>query len=108
MQRRRVLPLTVLLLLAIGLHAQVTSTAPLSGTVTDQTGSVVPGTAVTVQNMETGTTYKAVTGANGTFNVPALSTGTYSVLASAKGFKQATVANIKLDVGVPASVMIRL
>ena len=65
MRPRRFLPLTVLLLLAIGLHAQVTSTAPLSGTVTDQTGSVIPGTAVTVQNLETGTTYQAVTGANG-------------------------------------------
>src|SRR4051812_17638987 len=93
-------------LLAIGLHAQVTSTAPISGTVTDQTGSVVPGTAVTVQNIETGANYQAVAGANGTFNVPALSTGTYSVTVSAKDFKQATIAGIKLDVGVPASVMI--
>jgi len=105
---RRFAIFALLPLLAIGLHAQVTSTAPLSGTVTDQTGSVVPGAAITVQNMETGTTYQTVAGANGTFTVPALSTGTYSVTVTAKGFKQATIANMKLDVGVPASVMIRL
>src|SRR5215468_6505360 len=88
---RRFALLVLLSLLALGLQAQVTSTAPLSGTVTDPTGSVVPDAAVTVRNMETGTTYQAVTGANGSFNVPALGTGTYSVTAVAKGFKQATI-----------------
>ena len=105
---RRFALLVLLSLLALGLHAQVTSTAPLSGTVTDPTGSVVPDAAVTVRNMETGTTYQAVTGANGSFNVPALGTGTYSVTATAKGFKQATVSNIKMDVGVAANVQLRL
>jgi Carboxypeptidase regulatory-like domain len=97
-----------LFLCSLGLHAQVTSTAPLSGTVADASGSVVPGAAVTVTRVENGTTYQALTGANGAFNVPSLPTGTYSVTAVAKGFKQATITDIQMDVGVPASVQIRL
>src|SRR4051794_9112236 len=91
-----------LLLCAIGLRAQVTATTPLSGTVTHPLGSLIPAAAITITNMETSTTYRAVTGGNGAFNVPSLATGTYSVTASAKGFKQATVANLKMDAGVPA------
>ena len=95
-------------LFALVLHSQVTSTAPLSGTVTDPTGSLIPGAAVNVTNTETGTTYQAITGANGAFNVPSLGTGTYSVTATAKGFKQATISNIKMDAGVPANVQVRM
>jgi hypothetical protein len=108
MSSRRAVSLVFVFLFALGLHAQVTSTAPLSGTVTDATGSLIPDASVTVRHMETGTTYQVLTGANGAFNVPALGTGTYSVTASAKGFKQATVSNIKMDVGVAASVQLRL
>jgi hypothetical protein len=108
MSCRRSVPLVCLFLLALGLQAQVTSTAPLSGTVIDPAGSLIPDAAVTVRNMETGTAYQASTGANGAFIVPALGTGTYSVTATAKGFKQATVSNIKMDVGVAANVQLKL
>src|SRR5215471_18534691 len=98
----------VLCLFALGLHAQVTATAPLSGTVIDASGSLIPGATISVTHIETGTAYQAVTGVNGSFNIPALSTGNYSVTASAKGFKQAAISNFKLDAGVPANVQIRL
>src|SRR5438105_5565414 len=93
---------------AFGLYAQVTATSPLSGSVIDPSGSIIPAANITVTHAETGTIYQAITGANGTFNVPSLATGTYTVTASAKGFKQATVSNIKMDAGVPANVQIRM
>ena len=88
---RRFGQLALVLVAASAVYAQVTSTAPLSGTVVDPSGSTIPEAAVTVQNKVTGTAYQAVTSANGTFTVPALGTGLYSVTANAKGFKQAQV-----------------
>jgi hypothetical protein len=75
--------LAAFLTVAFVAYAQVTSTAPLSGTVVDPSGSTIPEAAVTVQNKVTGTAYQAVTSANGTFTVPALGTGLYSVTATA-------------------------
>ncbi len=68
----------------------------------------MPNAAITVTHLENGTTYEAVSGSNGTFTVPSLPTGSYTVTAAAKGFKKETVSNIKMDAGVPASVQIRL
>jgi len=45
---------------------------------------------------------------NGSFSVPFLSPGTYTVTVSAPGFKQAVVNEVKLDAGVPASVKVSL
>src|SRR5690242_20848623 len=83
----------VLFFSALGVYAQVTATAPLSGTVSDPSGSVIPGAAITVTHTETGTVYQAVTGTNGTFSVPSLGTGTYTVRASAKGDRKSTRLN---------------
>ncbi len=105
-------PCSVLLsLLLIGswaLPAQVTSTAALSGVVSDKSGGVVVGARVTVQQEDTGTTFHTVTSANGSFTVPALSSGTYVVTVESPGFKQARIPGIKLDVGVPTSIQVRL
>jgi hypothetical protein len=88
-------------LLAFG---QGVTTTSLSGAVVDTTGSVVPGVEVIVKDETTGAEYRAVTAGNGTFSVPALTAGTYTVTVSAKGFKQAVIKGVKIDAGIPASV----
>jgi len=100
--------LAALLLAAAWSYAQVSSTAPLSGTVTDPTGAVVPGAHVTVRNQATGATFETATGANGVFVVPALASGDYAVAVVAPGFKQAQVRDVKMDVGVPTNIQIRV
>jgi hypothetical protein len=85
-----------------------TSTAPLSGLVTDPTGAVVAGASVTVRNNATTAEFRAATASNGTFTVPALDAGTYTVAITAPGFKQAIVNDVKLNAGVPGSVRITL
>src|SRR5262249_28429523 len=70
----------------------------------DPSGAVVPGVDVTAKNNATGAEFKAVTADNGTFSIPALDSGTYTVTVSMTGFKQAIINNVKLDVGVPATV----
>ena len=84
------------------------SNSSLSGVVTDSTGAVVANAAITVRNVATSEEYKAVTASNGTFAVPVLAAGTYTVIVSATGFKQALVNDVKLDAGVPGAVKVNL
>jgi carboxypeptidase family protein len=94
----------VLVACAFPAFSQVSSTSSLSGTVTDPTGAVVVGAAITVKNQGTSEEFNATTAGNGTFTVPALAAGIYTVTVTAPGFKQAVVQGIKLDAAVPATV----
>ena len=87
---------------------QAGPTSSLSGAVVDPSGAVVPGAEVTARNNATGTEFKALTVENGTYAMPVLDAGTYTVTVSLPGFKQAIVNNVKLDVGVPATVRVTL
>jgi hypothetical protein len=99
----------ILFLAALGCaYGQVTSTSTLSGTVVDPLGALVPGAVVVVKNTETGVSYQTATASNGAFSVPSLGTGTYSVTVTAAGFKAASIADIKLDAGVPTAVQVTL
>ena len=59
----------------------------LVGTVTDQSNSVVPNATVSIQETLTGQTHQETTDSGGRYSVVNLIPGTYSVRASAKGFK---------------------
>ncbi|MCI0392461.1 MAG: TonB-dependent receptor [Acidobacteria bacterium] len=93
---------------ALTAYGQVSSAAPLSGTVTDHSGAVLPGAVIVVKNDATGATFNTTTVNNGTFTVPALNPGTYTVTVTMTGFKQAIVNGVKLDASTPASVQISL
>jgi hypothetical protein len=104
MSRLRLVSLVVLL--AGSLAAQVLSTSSLSGTVSDPSGAVIPNAKITVRNQATGTVYNAETAGNGVFVVPGLPTGDYTVIVEAQGFRQAQVQNVKVTVGVPTNIKI--
>lgn len=104
----RVSTILVLLLGSAIAFGQVSSTAPLSGTVTDPTGAVISGARVIIKNTATGTENQTTTGANGAFVVPALAAGSYTVTVTAQGFKQAVAPDVKLNAATPASVNITL
>lgn len=61
--------------------------ATLTGQVTDSTGAVVPKAEIVATNAETGSTYKAHTSDAGVYYIPYIVPGTYTVSASAPGFK---------------------
>lgn len=89
--------------------AQVSTTGAIAGTITDPTGAVVPGATVVVKNNATGAETTVKTADNGTFNVPALPSGVYTVTITAtSGFKQSIVRDVKVDVGTPSSVSVAL
>ncbi len=75
--------------------AQIVSSS-IVGSVTDATGAMVPGAALTVTNQSTGIARNAATGADGAFVFPQLAPGTYTVSASAPGFKKYEAAGLVL------------
>ncbi len=72
--------------------------ATLSGTTTDKSGAVVPATKLTVVNQDTQLTREAVSGEDGTFNVPLLPPGRYSIRVEKQGFKPISQQNVTLEV----------
>jgi hypothetical protein len=62
------------------------------------------GADIIVKDETTGAEFRTVSVGNGTFSVPALPAGVYSVTVSARGFKQAVIKGVKIDAGIPASV----
>src|SRR5882762_5030495 len=97
-----------LVLLAIPMQAQVETTSSISGTVTDITGAVVGGAAVTVKNQGTGEARNRVTNSTGYYSFPSLAPGTYSITVSMTGFKTVVVSDRVIQVAQPASVDVTL
>jgi hypothetical protein len=57
------------------------------GTVTDQTGAVVPGASVTLTNVQTGQTREAITDNAGSFSIVNVAEGTYDLSVKMTGFR---------------------
>jgi carboxypeptidase family protein len=82
------------------IHAQsASSTATLSGTISDPAGGRVPKATVKVTNPETGISRTGTTSATGEFSFAFLPQGTYTLEASAAGFKTTRQAGIVLAAG---------
>ena len=78
------------------------------GTVTDQSGAVIPDATVTVTDTERGTARALTTDPAGEFNAPTLIPGTYSVRGAAKGFQTLERPNIVVAVGQEVRVDLSL
>jgi len=110
MRKFTTLLMTMLVLVTCQLVIQAQgTTGSISGTVTDQTGAVVPGANVTVKG-EAGQQYTAVTKGDGVFTIPGVPAGTptYTVTITAPSFKTAVIQNVKVDVATPATVNAQL
>jgi len=80
------------------LMAQSASTAAITGTVTDQTGAVVPNATVTATNTGTNQARTVTTGPDGVYRVPLLEPGAYRLRFTAQGFKTSDITGITLNV----------
>jgi hypothetical protein len=70
----------------------------ISGTVTDPNGAAVPGASVTAKNTQTNVANSVTTSSEGSYAIPFLIPGTYTVTATGTGFKTTTVENITVKV----------
>lgn len=86
------------LLAGITVSAQ-TINGTISGTVIDPNGAVVAGATVTATSNSTGTTRTAVTGEDGSFRMPGLAVGSYSVKVEAQGFAAKVNNDVQVSVG---------
>src|SRR5947199_5940675 len=73
-------------------------TGNIAGTVTDASGSVVPGATVIVTNTDTNQARTMKTGANGDYSATLLPIGHYSIAVESAGFKRVNKTGIELNV----------
>src|SRR5579864_7715129 len=86
------------LLFSLALFAQG-NLGRILGTVTDQTGAVLPGATVSITDTQRGLARTLTTDAAGEYNAPSLIPGTYTVRVEAKGFKRLDRQNVVIEVG---------
>ncbi len=109
----RTLPLAIAALLALALpvelRAQASSTASITGSVSDATGAVIPGAVVELANPGTGQTYKAVTNQEGSYTIANIAPGPgYKATVSHAGFETTVLSGLYLNVGVTRTQNVKL
>src|ERR1700736_1042717 len=105
-----------LLIVYLVILSGVLAVSPLSaqgdsalwGNVTDASFAGIPGAAVVITNLETGTERKLVTDESGRFSAPALPVGHYEIAASKSGFRTDRRTSINLVVGQREEVDLQL
>ena len=84
------------------------STSGLTGTVTDSTGAVIPGAAVQLKNVETGTIVNVVSSSSGSYASDGLQPGRYTITATAPGFGKAIRDQVNVEVSTKSTIDITL
>ena len=80
----------------------------LSGIITDPSAASVAQVKIVLANVETGETWSATSNDTGTYTIPLVKPGRYSLTAEVPGFKQYYQTGIVLETGVPARADVRL
>ena len=92
---------------ATAVRAQ-SSTATLSGTIVDGNAAALPGTNITALNVETGQRREVTSTADGTFTIPLLPPGRYTVTAVRQDFSPTEIRDIVLNVNDQRTLQIQL
>jgi hypothetical protein len=90
-------------------YGQNITSGTLTGTVTDAQKGVLPGATVIATHTPTGTTYEAVTGADGRFIMNSVRIGgPYTIKITMSGFKEETKTGIEVGLGEAREVSFTL
>jgi len=95
--------LSFVLLATASLMAQ-TFRGTILGTVTDPSGAVVSGAKVTVKNVDTGLERTTETSSDGSYSLPELPIGTYSVTVTQGGFQTFVASGVVVNVATERRV----
>jgi hypothetical protein len=90
------------------LRGQAVASAQISGTITDQTGAAVPNANVTAKQTDTGSSRTTVSGTNGSYTIPNLPVGPYTLDVSAAGFTTYVQKGILLSVGNDVTINVAM
>lgn len=88
--------------------AQTVTTGSITGVVIDAQGGVLPGATVTAVHTPTGTSYEAVTDAEGRYTILNARVGPYTVTTTMSGFRQETQQNVDVTLGEQRTVDVKL
>ncbi len=88
----------ILTALSVTTASAQTFRGTILGTVTDTSGAAILHAKVTVRNVDTGVERITDTGTDGSYLVPELSIGTYTVTIELSGFQKAVTTGVKVDV----------
>src|SRR6201996_1832039 len=108
MRSHRICSFIALILASGSAIAYSQSTATLSGTVTDPSGAVVPQAQVTVHGLSTGVDRTAASDPAGSYTIPSLQPGNYSVSVRASGFADYKLASVTLQVDQNVTANVKL
>ena len=95
--QRLLLAIGCLVLVALPVAAQ-TSLGTIVGNVLDESGAAIPQVTVTITNEATSAVRTVTSNEAGSYTVPALPPGLYTVAAELKGFRSVVVSHLKLEV----------
>ncbi len=105
---KQFLLLAAFLLTVATTFGQVT-TSGINGTITDLKGETLPGATVVAIHVPSGTQYGSVTNKDGIFTINNMRVGgPYKVIVTFVGFKEQTMENLTLSLGVSTNVSFQL
>jgi outer membrane receptor protein involved in Fe transport len=108
MSRVRVIAVSLIALLQTGVLYAQGPVGTLNGTVTDPAGAVVPGATVIATHNDTGVEAKTTSTSSGTYTLPYLPAGTYTIRVNAPGFQTSTAENVILRVAQTMTIDLKL
>jgi hypothetical protein len=91
------------LALALPMQAQL-PTGSIDGIAKDPNGKLVQGARVTVTNDQQGTVRESTSNTDGSFALPNLTPGTYTVVVSATGFADVRYVHVQVNAGKAATL----
>lgn len=101
--------LTILFILASIIPAAAqTFRGGINGTITDESGAVIPGAAVEALETATGISHKTVSSSAGTFLFQDLPLGAYTITVETSGFQKAIVSKVPVTAGVIYTLPVKL
>lgn len=105
---RRAAGLAAVLFILTAVAFAQSASGTISGTVRDPNGAIVAGATVEVTNNATGEKRSATTSEDGTYTIPNLPVGTYSVNVTSAGFAPGTATAVNVSVSFTTTLDLSL
>ena len=99
MTRHATYTLLIAALLAVAPALGQQDQGNITGTITDSTGAVIPGAAITARNLDTNVTISSGSNEAGTYVVGPLKIGSYEISVESDGFKRSVRSGVEIHAG---------
>ena len=103
MNSKTLLATYLLVAISIPLHAQ-SGLGKITGSITDSSGSSVPGAIVSARESRTGQIHNATSNVTGVYVITPLPLGTYAIDVKKEGFKAVSRTNLIIDVNTGLTI----